>query len=328
MKMSTTCWLFLLCAPAAVAAAGFDANLTGYAYPFQVQRFSLTSQKQSLEMAYMDVESPKPTGKTVLLLHGKNFAAGYWGPTMKRLLASGYRVIAPDQIGFGKSTKPEHFQFSFHELASHTRALLDHLKVPQVDLIGHSIGGMLAVRFALMFPGHVRRLALVGPIGLEDWKRQVPYHPVAETFAEELKSTPERVRQYMKVNYFAGKWLPEYEPYATVQAGWISGPDWPRMAWISALTTDMAFTQPVLYDFPDLALPVLLIVGSLDRTAIGKAWAPPAVQARLGNYLELGRRAAAAISHCTLLEIAGAGHLPQATHFDAYWQAIATFLGR
>ena len=98
------------------------------------------------------------------------------------------------------------------------------------------------------------------------------------------------------------------------------------MAWLSALTTDMAFTQPVLYEFGDLKMPVLLIIGQKDRTALGKAWAPAGVKDRMGNYPELGRRTKAAIPNCRLVEIEGVGHLPQVQRFDAYWQAVEGFL--
>jgi len=52
-------------------------------------------------MAYVDVLSPNPNGKTVVLLHGKNFNIAYWEQTIKELSKQGFRVIAPDQIGFG-----------------------------------------------------------------------------------------------------------------------------------------------------------------------------------------------------------------------------------
>jgi pimeloyl-ACP methyl ester carboxylesterase len=98
------------------------------------------------------------------------------------------------------------------------------------------------------------------------------------------------------------------------------------MAWMSALTTDMAFTQPVLYEFRDLKMPVLLIIGQADRTALGKVWAPPSVREKMGNYPELGRLTKAAIPTCQLVEIDGAGHLPQVQQFDTYWQAMESFL--
>src|SRR5271169_4725918 len=304
----------------------FNADLSGYSYPFEVKTFAFSSQGQFLRMAYMDVVPDKANGQTVLLLHGKNFCAAYWEPTIRALVSRGYRAIVPDQIGFGKSSKPEHFQFTFQELATDTRALLDSLHIDKISVVGHSIGGMLATRFALMFPDRVERLVLVDPIGLEDWKRLVPYKTIDELYASELKSTPDRVRNYMKENYFGGTWKPEYESLVEIQAGWIPGPDWHRMAWLSALTTDMAFTQPVLYEFGDLKMPVLLIVGQRDRTALGKAWAPAGVKDRMGNYPELGRKAKAAIPNCSLVEIEGVGHLPQVERFDTYWKAVEGFL--
>ena len=306
--------------------SAYNAELSGYSYPFEVKIFSFSSQGQPLRMAYMDVVPKTANGQTVLLLHGKNFCAAYWEPTIRALVSRGYRAIAPDQIGFGKSSKPEHFQFNFQELATNTRALLDSLHIDKVSMVGHSIGGMLATRFALMFPDRVERLVLVDPIGLEDWKRMVPYKTIDELYADELKATPDKVRNYMKENYFGGTWKPAYEGLVEIQAGWIRGPDWHRMAWLSALTTDMAFTQPVLYEFGDLKMPVLLIIGQKDRTALGKAWAPAGVKNRMGNYPELGRRTRAAIPNCRLVEIEGVGHLPQVQRFDAYWQAVGGFL--
>ena len=318
--------LFAWTAEAVDQASAYNADLSDYSYPFEVKGFSFSSQGQTLRMTYMDVVPKKANGKTVLLLHGKNFCGAYWEPTIRALVSKGYRAIVPDQIGFGKSSKPEHFQFTFQELATDTKAILDSLHIDKVSVVGHSIGGMLATRFSLMFPDRVEGLVLVNPIGLEDWKRMVPYRTIDNLYSDELKSTPDAVRSYMKKNYFGGIWKPEYENLVEIQAGWIRGPDWNRMAWLSALTTDMAFTQPVLYEFGDLKMPVLLIVGQKDRTALGKAWAPAGVKDRMGDYPELGRRTKAAIPDCRLVEIDGAGHLPQVQQFDAYWQAVDSFL--
>jgi len=86
------------------------------------------------------------------------------------------RVIAPDQIGFCKSTKPERYQYSFQQLAQNTHALLEKLGVKKATLIGHSTGGMLAARYALMYPDETEQLVMINPIGLEDWKAKgVPF---------------------------------------------------------------------------------------------------------------------------------------------------------
>ena len=147
--------LFLLSTISLIAqnkAVALDQNLNNYEYPFPVDFIELTVQNQKLSMAYMDVKPNNYNGKNILLLHGKNFNGAYWKTTIEALTSKGFRVIIPDQIGFGKSTKPEHFQYSFQQLALNTKAILDNLKITKTSVLGHSMGGMLATRFSLMFP--------------------------------------------------------------------------------------------------------------------------------------------------------------------------------
>jgi pimeloyl-ACP methyl ester carboxylesterase len=151
-------------------APAYGAELEGFSYPWPVLRFEFVSQGIPLHMAYMDVKPTMPNGRTVMLLHGKNFVAATWQGTIAVLSHAGYRVIAPDQIGFGKSTKPAHYQYTFQQLAGNTHALLASLGIGRVTVVGHSTGGMLGVRYALMYPDEVAQLVLVVPIGLEDWK--------------------------------------------------------------------------------------------------------------------------------------------------------------
>lgn len=332
--------LLALCAgcgrhgPAAATAAvvapkaqvGLDARLSQYAYPYEVHLHRFEAQAQPLELAYMDQAPAQANGRVVLLLHGKNFSGAYWQETMRALLERGYRVIVPDQIGFGKSSKPRSFQYSFHALASYTRALLDKLGIERVAVVGHSMGGMLATRFALSYPQRVEQLVLVNPIGLEDWTRVVPYPGIEESYQRELQSTRDKVREYMRQSYFAGSWKAEYEPLIALQAGWAEGPDRELMAWTSALTTDMVLTQPVVHDFARLAVPTALIIGTRDRTALGKNLVSPEVAQTLGQYEVLGKQTAAAITGAQLVELAGVGHMPQVEAYDAYIAALTGFL--
>jgi pimeloyl-ACP methyl ester carboxylesterase len=277
-------------------------------------------------MAFMDIAAAKPNGRTVVLLHGKNFSGTYWARTIEALVEEGYRVVAPDQVGFGKSSKPAVYQFSFQALAANTRALLDSLRVEKFVLVGHSMGGMLAVRMALMYPERVERLALVNPIGLEDWKLVAPYRTVDENFAQELRATPESIKEYQRVNYFAGQWKPEYDALTEILAGWTRHPEYKRVAWVAALTSDMIFTQPVFYEFDQLKSPTLLIIGQRDRTAIGKDRVPKEVAARMGDYSALGKAAARRIPGARLVEIPEAGHVPQVDSFQKYSRALLEFI--
>lgn len=293
-----------------VPPGAIDPEASNFPYPFPVQFFAMTVERQEVRMAFMDVPpAVRANGRTVLLLHGKNFSGAYWEPTIRALSAEGFRVVVPDQIGFGKSTKPQAFQFSFQVLADTTRALLDSLHLDRLTMVGHSMGGMLATRFALMFPERVEKLVLVNPLGLEDWKTVVPYRPIDEAYAEELRATPETIRNYQRASYYAGNWEPAYEALIALQAGWTRHPDYPRIAWCAALTADMIFTQPVVYELPRIRVATLLIIGQRDRTATGRGWSPKEVAATLGDYPTLGRKAAAAIPGSKLVENRGRGAL-------------------
>jgi pimeloyl-ACP methyl ester carboxylesterase len=307
-------------------ARTFDPELSGYTYPRTVRFYEFRDQAQTLRMAYIDAEAENSKRDWVLLLHGKYFSSAYWEPTIRELLRNGFRVVAPDQIGFGKSSKPDCYQFTFQALARNTNDVLDHLGVERVHVVGHSMGGMLATRFALMFPERTQRLALVNPIGLEDWKALgVPYRSIDESYDEELRTTPESIREYERTSYFGGRWKHEYEPLIEVPAGWSKDPDYPVVAWNAALTSDMIFTQPVLYEFSLVTAQTLLIIGQADRTAFA-AGASEDIRARLGNYPELGRAAAQEIPNAELVELPGVGHLPQVEAFDHYRDALLGFL--
>jgi pimeloyl-ACP methyl ester carboxylesterase len=301
----------------------YGAELEGFAYPFPVLHHRFTSQGQQLDMAYMDVRPEAPNGRAVVLLHGKNFCAATWETTINELRRAGYRVVAPDQVGFCKSTKPERYQFSFQQLAANTHALLTEIGVPRATVIGHSTGGMLGIRYALMYPGDVDQLALVDPIGLEDWKAKgVPWQGVDDWNRRERATTAERIRDYERSTYYAGTWQPEYEPWVQMLAGMYRGAGRDRVAWNSALLYDMIFTQPVVYELGRLAVPVLLMIGDKDTTAIGKDLAPPAVQATLGDYPKLGKAAAAAIPGARLVEFPDLGHAPQIQAPERFHKAL------
>lgn len=305
------------------AEPAYGEELEGFDYPFPLHRFFFDSQGQSMQMAYLDVAPQRANGRVVVLLHGKNFCAATWAGTIRALADSGYRVVAPDQIGFCKSTKPRRYQYTFQQLARNTHALLGYLGIDTVTVMGHSTGGMLATRFALMYPRMTRQLVMVNPIGLEDWKAKgVPSLSVDQWYERDLNTTAERIRNYERATYYAGQWRPEYEPWVQMLAGLYRGPGKEIVAWNSALIYDMIYTQPVLYEFGQLKMPVLLLMGQQDTTAIGKDLSPPEVKATLGNYPELGRLTAHAIPQATLVEFPDLGHAPQIQDPVAFHAAL------
>ncbi|NCT71841.1 MAG: alpha/beta hydrolase [Xanthomonadaceae bacterium] len=290
----------------------YGARLEGFDYPYPVKTFAFDSQAQPLEMAYLDVAPTMPNGRTVVLLHGKNFCAATWESAIAALAGAGYRVVVPDQVGFCKSSKPPRYQYSFGQLAANTHDLLDRLGIPRAVIVGHSMGGMLAARYALQYPQSTERLVLVNPIGLEDWKAEgVPWRSIDAWNAREMKTSFDSIRDYQRTVYYSGDWKPAYERWVRMLGGMYAGAGREAVTWSQALTSDMVFNQPVVYEFPRIAVPTTLFIGQKDRTAIGKDLAPSEVAKRLGDYPALGRRAAAAIPGATLVEFADLGHSPQ-----------------
>ncbi|AYA06850.1 alpha/beta fold hydrolase [Rahnella aceris] len=314
----------------AADAPSYGPQLQGFDYPFPLKQFSFNSQGAPLQMGYLDVPpTGHKNGQTVVLMHGKNFCAATWGDTISALVSKGYRVIAPDQVGFCSSTKPSHYQYSFQQLATNTHDLLKSLKITKAVIVGHSTGGMLATRYSLMYAPEVSKLVLVNPIGLEDWKAKgVPYRTVDQWYDRELKTSAESIKQYELKTYYVNKWKPEYDRWVDMLAGLNNGPGHKLVAWNSALIYDMIFTQPVFYEFKNLRVPTTLMIGTADTTAIGSDIAPPAVKAKIGHYNVLGKQVAKLIPHAKLIEFKGLGHAPQMEEPERFNATLLKTLAR
>lgn len=316
--------------PGVRAAPGYNEPLgiamEGYPSPFPVRFLRLVVEGETVNMAYVDI-APEGvrSGRTVLLLHGKNFDGGAWEPTARAFAAAGHRVVVPDQIGFGRSSKPALERYSFELLAANTVALLDHLGVDRADVVGHSMGGMLGVRFALRHRDRTRKLVLANPVGLEDYRELVPALPTERLFADELANNDlTAIRAFYRA--YVVRWRAAYERNVEIRYRVTLGGEYPRWAMASALTYQMAYHQPVVADLPELRVPVLLVIGQADRTAIGKTYAAPEDRAKLGNYPVLGKRAAAAIPGARLVEFPDTGHLPQLERAARFEREVLAFL--
>ncbi len=317
------------------AATPLGAALEGYPYPVAPRFIELEIQNQRVRMFYMDATSgivgglapysPRAISQpVVLLLHGKNFGGDYFEGPMRALVAAGYRVVVPDQIGFGKSSKPD-IQYSFDLLAGNTAKLLDALKIDRVSVLGHSMGGMLATKFALKYPERVNKLVLENPIGLEDYSKLIPPQTLETLYQNELADTdPAKIRAFFG-NYFVS-WKPEYEKLAQVKPRQALGGEWPRVAKASARTYQMILEQPVVGDFPRLQVPTLLIIGQADRTVVGKNYLAPEAAKTLGNYPLLGKMAARAIPGAKLAEFEGVGHIPHLEAPEKFNSTLLEFL--
>jgi len=298
-------------------------TLENVKYPQPIKYLPINTEGQDIKMAYMDVAPTiNANGRTVILFHGKNFAGYYWGNVIKALTSVGYRVIAPDQIGFGRSSKP-FIRYNFQQMASWNKKLLDTLGIQKTIVLGHSMGGMLATRFALMYPDKTEKLLLENPIGLEDYKTFVPSITIEQQYQKELKTTAESVRKYYQSSYFT-LWKPEYESLVNVAAGVTFSADYPRWAKVAAMTYTMIYEQPVVYEFQNLKVPTVLFIGKEDKTIVGKGLLTPEQQALHGQYKILGKQTAAKIPGAKIVEFEACGHIP---HIEIPTEFLVALIG-
>jgi pimeloyl-ACP methyl ester carboxylesterase len=188
-------------------------------------------------------------------------------------------------------------------------------------VLGHSMGGMLATRFSLMYPDIVQQLFLEDPIGLEDYRTFVPYNSAEQDYQTELKTTYASVKKYYQDSYFV-TWKPEYEYLVKIGSGVNASADFPRWAKVAALTYEMIYEQPVCYEFSQLKVPTVLFIGQEDNTIVGKALLSDAEKARHGRYKELGPETKKKIPGCQLVAFENCKHIPHIEVADAFMKSL------
>ena len=319
--------LALSYAPAGAAEREpFGIGLEGFAYPYPVSLLPLTNDGEQVRMAYMDVAPARANGRTVVLLHGRNFPSSYWAPVIKTLNEAGFRVVVPDQVGFGKSSKPLG-ELHFDTLARNTMALLDHLSIAKADIVAHSLGGMLAVRIARAYPDRVNHLVLTAPIGLEDYRIYVPPTPTEKILESEDKLTADGYRKQLETNYSLKLPPEQVTPFIDSRFNIKGSAEYPR--WLRAFVSSgqMIYREPVVHEIPLISQPTLFIMGADDHNAPGRPNAPEALRAKMGQNAELAKAFAAKMPDARAEVIPDTGHLVFLEAPEKYKELVLGFLG-
>jgi pimeloyl-ACP methyl ester carboxylesterase len=317
----------LSCAHAAEPGARepYGIALEGFAYPYPVHLLPLVNDGEELRMAYMDIAPAQPNGRSAVLLHGRNFPSSYWASVIKTLSEAGYRVVVPDQIGFGKSSKPRG-DLHFDTLARNTMALLDHLQIAKADIVAHSLGGMLGVRIARAYPDRITHLVLTAPIGLEDYRLYVPPTPTEKILENEDKLTADGYRKQLETNY-ALKLPPEQvTPFIDARFNIKGSAEYKR--WLRAFVSSaqMIYREPVAHEIPLITQPTLFVMGADDHNAPGRASAPEALRGKMGENAELAKTLAGRMANGRAEVIPNTGHLVFLEAPDRYRELVLGFL--
>lgn len=307
-----------------------DLYGSNYTYPWPVKLFNFYNQHQNLTMAFMDVPASNnhETPKTAVMFHGGNFCSATWADTARLMSEAGYRVILPDFIGFCKSSKPQGYSYNVDQQALNINSLLTALGISEVTVVGHSMGGMIAARYGLMYPTTIRQLIMVDPLGLEDWvAKGVPFLPIDEVYETQVVQNFTTLKEYEQASYFYNAtWQPAFNTWVQMLADIYAGDEGSEYAYVMALVTNALLGQPTFYQLHLLQTRTYLMVGENDMTALGKAWSSPAVAATLGHYDVLGPAAAAMIPNCTFHMFPGLGHAPFLQDPDEFYGVFFSWL--
>jgi len=253
--------------PTDVKAGSITCDECPYPYPSSYLPF--TTYGQEVRLAYMDVPPMgTPNGHTVVLFHGMNFAGFYWGGPIDALRKEGFRVVVPDQIGFGRSSKPV-IPYNFHDMAANTRRVLQQLKVERVMIVGHSMGGMLAARFATQYPEMTERVVIYNPIGVTDPRWERPWTSTDDGYKRNLEATYQTVRAalFRYVSHKPAAWNAEFERYARIRYSWTLSSEWARLAMVQAIISQITYLDPVVDDWAHIKAPTLAFGGAEDSLA-------------------------------------------------------------
>ena len=313
-------------------------GMEGYPYPYPVQFLDVKhvaeatwidrpapDWEQRARLAYMDISPDRGSARgAVLLVHGKNFFGAYWGAVIQALRDRGYRVVVPDLVGWGKSSKPS--TLTAASLVAHLRSLLDHLHVDSAVLVGHSTGGLVGMHMALLLPERVQALVLENPMGLEDYRRGLTRPVRHEDWAQDERSmSSDQFRRFM-AHYFVDKNPRFIEPFVAVRAAIARSPEFEQWVQSSAAGYDMLLNEPADGFVATLPTRTLFVCGTSDRTYVGAKYTAPEEQAAKGNIAELARGVAGRMPRARFVGVPKVGHLPHVETPAAFMSAVLEFL--
>lgn len=277
-------------------------------YGFAVK---LTSVDPSI--AYVDEGKG---GKTLVLVHGLASNAGFWRYNIAEL-AKSHRVIAIDLPGYGRSSKGD-YPYGISYYASQVHALILELELENVVLVGHSMGGQIAIRYALDYPDGLDALVLAAPAGIEpfdrgagDWLRSVI------TIDGVMKTQEDAIRRNLAGNFY--RYNSKWEWMVEERARMAKADEMKEFAYAVTKSVDGMLDEPTTRFLSDISSPTLIVHGRYD----GLIPNPYLNPGRPGDVFRAGHEA---IAGSKLVEIDKAGHMLQIEKPDEFNTAVLSFV--
>ena len=255
-------------------------------------------------------------GTIVILLHGGGASVEFWLYNLTAL-AQSHRVFAVDMIGSGRSDKPS-ISYSLTDQAQFVKDFMDICQIRRASLVGNSMGGGVALQFALMFPERVEKLVLVNSFGLGkriDFFSRLVALPLINKFSGLLRPTRKSVAFAVKPvvydsSVIADEWLERIYQLA-VLPGALNALIKLAQTNLNVFGVRSEVFSPIINQLSNITAPTLVIWGQKDPV-LPVAHAYVAAQGLINARLHI-------LEHC--------GHFPQIEHSEKFNQIVLEFLG-
>jgi pimeloyl-ACP methyl ester carboxylesterase len=208
-----------------------------------------------------------PGGKrAVVFIHGLGSYLKFWRYQVDRFAARGYRVVALDMVGFGKSDKPASFPYTMEAMADVVRELCQKLGIERPVLVGHSMGGQTALSFAIRYPDELSALVLASPAGFERFSKKERLW-FEKVFTTSLVKDPGEydIRGAVRYNNFA-RWRKDLEWLVEERVRLRGARDFESYAFANVKSVHgLADNNFVRDNLHRVKVPTLIVFGKTDR---------------------------------------------------------------
>lgn len=267
-----------------------------------------------IDVAYTDTGRGGPA---ILLVHGLGSNLLVWRKTVDAL-ARDHRVVAIDLPGYGRSSK-KNYPYSMAFFADVVDRVIARLGLDRPVVIGHSMGGQIAMTHALRFPKRSRALVLAAPAGFETFEPGEGQWLVEVVSKEFIKATPPETLYANVANTFAGDVPDEALFLYAHRVQIIDGPEFDAYAYANARSVRAMVKGPVFERLPEIEVPVLVVFGAEDKLIPNQAL-------HGGTTQEVAERATRRLPKARLVLLPGAGHLLQLERPTPWVGAVRHFL--
>ena len=198
---------------------------------------------------------------TLILIHGLASNAGFWRYNIPEL-SKHFRVLAIDLPGYGKSQKGN-YPYSLSFYAETVKQFIDELKLKNVTLVGHSMGGQISIIFALKYPEKISKLILAAPAGFEEFQRgEGDWLRNAITMSGVKSTTEEGIRRNLSNNFY--NWSDNFEWMVEERVRMRKAKDFDEFTYTVDRCVDAMLDEPTFNKLSAIKVPTLIIHGKYD----------------------------------------------------------------